>query len=258
MPRSGTSWVGQIFDSSPTVAFRMEPLFAYQFKNKINSKSSRKNIAKFFTEVYLSDDDFINQKENRDKGVYCSYIKDPEPEFLVVKTTRHHHLLERYLNSIDYIEIISIIRHPCAVVSSWINTEREFTAKGCTVENDWRSGECRMNSDGEFWGFDSWLAVTQRHIELSQKYNNFNIVKYADLVHESEDVISKLFARLSIPYTKQTSNFLRDCHRTHHDDPYSVYKNKEVENKWKDRLNSDIAQEIMKETIASGLGDFTE
>ena len=117
MPRSGTSWVGQIFDSSPTVAFRMEPLFAYQFKNKINSKSSRKNIAKFFTEVYLSDDDFINQKENRDKGVYCSYIKDPEPEFLVVKTTRHHHLLERYLNSIDYIEIISIIRHPCAVVS---------------------------------------------------------------------------------------------------------------------------------------------
>ncbi len=256
MPRSGTSWVGQIFDSSPDVAFRMEPLFAYRFKNIINDKSSKAEITKFFNDAYLSDDDFILQKENRVKKVYCSFNKKPTAAFLVVKTTRHHNLLERYLKLVDCIEVISIVRHPCAVISSWINTEREFKAKGCTVENDWKSGKCRKDGDGEFWGFDDWLSVTHQYIELSQKYSNFKIVKYADLIHGAEDVISKLFIQLSIPYTRQTVDFLRDCHSSHHDDPYSVFKKTDVEDKWKTKLNNAIAQEIIRETIASGLGGF--
>lgn len=256
MPRSGTSWLGQIFDSSPNVAFRMEPLFAYQFKNRINEKSPREEITKFFTEVYLTDDDFIHQKESRIKGSYYFFEKKPTPEFLVVKTTRHHHFLERYLRLIDCMEVISIIRHPCAVISSWINTEREFMAKGCTVKNDWRSGECRKDGDGEFWGFDDWLSVTQQHVELSQKYSNFNIVKYAELIHRTEDVTGRLFKQLSIPFTRQTVGFLKDCHSKNHDDPYSVFKSTDVENKWKTKLDNAIAQEIIKETIASGLGDF--
>jgi hypothetical protein len=258
MPRSGTSWVGQIFDSSPNVAFRMEPLFAYRFKNIINEKSSKDEIAKFFTEVYLSDDDFIHQKENRVKGAYYSFLKNPKPEFLVVKTTRHHNLLERYLRLIDSIEIVSIVRHPCAVINSWINTEREFLTKGCKVENDWRSGRCRKDGEGEFWGFDDWLSVTIQHVKLSQAYSNFNIVKYEDIVSKSEVIISNLFERLSLPYTKQTADFLRACHSKHHDDPYSVYKSKEVANKWKDELNSEIAKEIIKETVESGLSQFVE
>lgn len=258
MPRSGTSWLGQIFDSSPDVAFRMEPLFAYRFKNIINDKSSKEEIIKFFTAVYLTDDDFIHQKESRAKGIYDSFKKNPKQEFLVVKTTRHHNLLERYLRMVEAIEIISIVRHPCAVISSWINTEREFTAKACTVENDWRSGECRKDGDGEFWGFNDWLSVTHQHVEFSQKYSNFNIVKYADLIHDSESVINNLFKGLSIPYTMQTSDFLKNCNSRHNNDPYSVFKSTDVENKWKDKLDKSIAQEIIAESIASGFGEFIE
>lgn len=256
MPRSGTSWVGQIFDSAPSVAFRMEPLFSYQFKNIISESSSKEEVAKFFSKVYLSDDDFIHQKENRSKGSYFSFEKNENPELLVVKTTRHHELLERYLTLIDSIEVVSIVRHPCAVINSWINTKREFTAKGCTVENDWRSGSCRKDGVGEFWGFDDWLSVTHQHQALCQKYTNFNIVKYADLVHGLEDVTSKLFTQLSIPYTNQTIVFLKNCHNMHHDDPYSVYKSTDVENKWKDELDETIVKEIIKETVESGLGDY--
>ena len=33
MPRSGTSFLGQILDSSPSVAYRLEPIFSYKLKN---------------------------------------------------------------------------------------------------------------------------------------------------------------------------------------------------------------------------------
>ena len=245
-------------DSSPSVAFRMEPLFSYRFKNIINENSSREDINNFFTEVYLTDDDFIHQNENRVNGAYYSFRKRPTPDFLVIKTTRHHNLLERYLKMIECMEIVSIIRHPCAVISSWINTEREFKAKGCTVDNDWRSGQCRKDGEGEFWGFDDWLSVTRQHVELSQIYSNFNIVKYSDLIHGPEGVARILFKRLSIPYEKQTADFLRDCNSRHDEDPYSVFKGIDVEKKWATELNSAIAQEIIKDTIASGLSRFLE
>ena len=32
-PRSGTSWLGQIFNSAPDVAYRYQPLFSYEFKD---------------------------------------------------------------------------------------------------------------------------------------------------------------------------------------------------------------------------------
>jgi len=258
MPRSGTSWFGQIFDSSSDVAFRMEPLFAYKFKNIIDENSTEEEIISFFNDVYLTEDDFINQKENRNAGVYDVFKKNQTQEFLVVKTTRHHNLLKRYLDLIDCIEVISIVRHPCAVINSWINTDREFKSKGCTVENDWKSGYCRKDGIGEFWGFSDWLSVTRQHIELSKKYQNFNIVEYANLIKDPEVVIKYLFNKMSILYTRQTASFLESCHNKHHDDPYSVYKNKEVESAWKDTLNCKIAEEIIKKTIDSGMDQFVK
>lgn len=256
MPRSGTSWFGQIFDSSPDVAFRMEPLFSYRFKNVINKNSTKDDIISFFNNVYLTNDDFIHQKENRIKGSYCSFNKKESPDYLVVKTTRHHNLLERYLELIDNIEVISIVRHPCAVISSWINTDREFSSKGCTVENDWRNGECRKDGVGEFWGFNDWLSVTKQHVELSKKYHNFTLLNYENLVNNPEAVVKELFMSIGIPYSQQTFNFLKNCHSSHNNDPYSVFKNKEVETAWKKKLDPKIAEEIINDTIDFGLTQF--
>lgn len=256
MPRSGTSWVGQIFDSVPDVAFRMEPLFSYRFKNVVNGDSSCVEIAKFLTDVFLANDDFINQKENRDKGAYSSFVKNKNQSILVVKTTRHHHLLRKYLDCVKNIEIVSVIRNPCAVINSWINTEREFLKKGCVIDEDWRSGECRKNVEGEFWGFDDWLSVTKQHVELSEKRINFNFLKYSDLVRDPQETIKNLFKKLSIPYGLQTEEFLVSCHSLHDDDPYSVFKSRDVENQWKTKLDSSISNEIIDRTVAAGLEQF--
>lgn len=256
MPRSGTSWLGQIFDSSPDVAFRMEPLFAYRFKNIINARSSVNDILNFLKEVYLSDDNFINQKENRISGIYPSILKNNDPNFLVIKTTRHHCLLEHYLKLLDNIEIVSIIRNPCAVINSWINTDLEFKEKGCVEEIDWKNGNCRKNGIGEYWGFDDWLSVTNEHLMLNMKYRNFTIIKYTELINNTEYIISNIFKKIGIEYSDQIVNFLKDCHSKHDDNPYSIYKSPNVENKWKKELSIKISRQIISEIKKEGLEDF--
>ena len=47
VPRSGTSWLGQIFDSCPDVIYKYQPLFSYAFKNRLNMQSSFDEISNF-------------------------------------------------------------------------------------------------------------------------------------------------------------------------------------------------------------------
>ncbi|QKQ26219.1 sulfotransferase [Candidatus Reidiella endopervernicosa] len=152
MPRSGTSWLGQIVDSSPDVAYRLEPLFSYRYKNIINKESDALSINRFLKSIYLTTDEFICQTESRSIGRYPSYHKNESPSVLAIKTTRHHELLSKYLRCIDDLEVVSIVRHPCAVINSWISTDKEFKDKGCSVAIDWKSGVCRKDGIGESWG----------------------------------------------------------------------------------------------------------
>jgi len=258
MPRSGTSWLGQILDSSNDVAFRMEPLFSYRFKNIINEQSSEEDVLSFFEQVYLADDGFMNQEENRRKGAYTTFEKTRNPACMVVKTTRHHNLLRKYLESVPGIEIVSIIRHPCAAISSWICADREFRLKGCSIENDWRTGACRKDGPGEYWGFLDWLLITKLHTELALEYDNFSILKYSDLVEDMLGETRRIFDRLSLPVEQQTLDFLRDCRSSHNDDPYSVFKNAKVKDQWRVLLDPKIAQQIIEEADACGLNRFLD
>ena len=51
VPRSGSSWLGQILNSSPKVCFRFQPLFSYAFKDYLNEKSSQEDIMTFFEQI---------------------------------------------------------------------------------------------------------------------------------------------------------------------------------------------------------------
>ncbi len=48
VPRSGTSWLSEIFNSSPRVLFKYQPLFSYVLKDFLNPGSSREEIGAFF------------------------------------------------------------------------------------------------------------------------------------------------------------------------------------------------------------------
>lgn len=255
MPRSGTSWLGQIINSSPLVSFRTEPLFAYRFKNVINSASSAEEVNEFFERLVDVDDDFILQKDKLKDGYYPAFEK-AAPTVLGFKTTRHFELLELYLSAVADLSVIAIVRHPCAVISSWFGSYREFEKKGCDQHRDWRSGGCRKSEVGEYWGFDDWLASTRLFLELARRYPNFHVVRYSDLVQSTETTSQTLFSHLGLAFTEQTRAFLDACHQRHDDDPYSVFKDKTVLNSWEAVLDPVIRDEILSSVNEDELKAF--
>ena len=83
--RSGTSWIGQIFDSSPAVRFRFQPLFAYAFKGRLNYDSSPSDFEEFLADLFGYEDDFITQTDKRLSGQYPVFCKNPDQSHLVFK-----------------------------------------------------------------------------------------------------------------------------------------------------------------------------
>jgi hypothetical protein len=255
MPRSGTSWLGQIINSVPGVLFRTEPLFSYRFKDQLDVDSSCAKINDFIGSLVDLDDDFILQKQNHAAGFYPEFRKDSTVA-LAFKTTRHHELIESYLSCVDDIHVIAIVRHPCGSINSWFKSYREFAKKNCNQADDWRTGKCRKTSAGEYWGFDDWLAVTKKFLRLANAHQNFHLVRYSDLVLDAVQCVATLFESIGIEMTQQTLEFLSDCHARHDQDPYSVFKTKAVVDVWKTELNARIAETIINETNASGLNYF--
>jgi hypothetical protein len=257
MPRSGTSWLGQIFDSCPNTRFKLEPLFSYRFKDRVNTSSTKEDWDVFLNEVYNTKDEFMDQTKRKKDNKYPIFqIKENEPKFLVMKYTRYHNLTNRMLELFSDIKIIHIVRNPCGMINSWINSEGEFP-KDKNPLDEWRSGKCRKSSIEEFWGFDDWVVLTRMYLNLQNKNpNNVMVVSYDELVDHPIKGIKKMFDFVGMDYTQQTIRFIQDFHKTHISDEYSVFKSKNVKDKWKQTLDNEIIEEIVSEINNTELKRF--
>ena len=60
------------------------------------------------------------------------------------------------------------------------------------------------------------------------------IVRYEDLVSDTRDQVMSLFQFAGLRYHTQTEAFLKECDRKVVDTPYSVFKPKDVKDKWRE------------------------
>jgi hypothetical protein len=67
-PRSGTTWLGEIINSSTEVVYKYQPLFSYGLKSFLGATSSREQIDEFFKMLRQSNDPFCDQVESRNSG----------------------------------------------------------------------------------------------------------------------------------------------------------------------------------------------
>jgi hypothetical protein len=255
--RSGTSWLGQILDSSPDVAYRFQPLFSYAFKGFLNYNSSKKEYINFFEGIYDSQDVFLLQKDKRQTNQYPSFSKNMNPRILVLKENRYQYIFPKMISLFDHIKMIGIIRHPCAVVNSWIQNPKEFPP-GSEVDKEWRFGACKnQGKEEEFFGFYKWREISNLYLDLSEKFpEKVCIIKYNDLVDRTENKVEQIFNFLKIEIEPQTKNFINECNSKHVDGPYSVFKNKKVKDRWRDELNKSIIDEIYFELESTRLEKF--
>jgi hypothetical protein len=257
VPRSGTSWLGQIIDSSPDVVYRFQPIFSYAFKDAVNIDSDRDDYERFFRGIYESTDDFLLQADKRKAGLYPTFEKKSNPEYLAFKTCRYQYLLNKMLQYFGNLKILAIVRHPCGVINSWLKNPKEFP-KNANPRQEWRFGSCRNEGrEEEFFGFYKWKEVAQIYLDLQEKYpNQVYIIKYEEMVDNPIGVSHGIFDFVGLDLTEQTEFFLRACHSVHKEGPYAVFKDKFVKERWKSELDPYIVSQITQDIEGTRLARF--
>ncbi len=257
MPRSGTSWLSQIFESCPDVRFRLSPLFSYALKNVVSEDSPADAFFDMFQRAYNLEDEFMTQSKNRESGHYPFFpVRNESPPVLVIKMTRFHNLIEPMLHSVPNLKFVSIVRHPCGAIASWVNTPKEFPPEA-DLATEWRTGACRKAAPEEFWGFDDWTKVTKLHLRLEREFpERFKVVQYEDIVDRSLEQTQEIFAFANLPMSAQTEQYLIDCHTRHDTDTHAVFKDPSVRDKWRESLPDFIQGEIVDEVKGTELERF--
>jgi hypothetical protein len=254
--RSGTSWIAQVLNSSPDVCFRFQPLFAYEFKSRVNEGSDPADYDQLFLDMYNTQSSFLTQADKRITGEYPQFEKHSSPDTLIFKENRYQSMLEPMLRRVPYLKGVGIVRHPCAVLNSWSNNPKEFPL-GSEILKEWRFGNCKNKGNEDYFGYYKWKEVAHMYLDLRDKYpERFTLLRYEDVVHEPQQTISTLFNFLGISYDEATQRFLRESSTVHEDSYYSVYKNKGVADKWRSELDPYIVEEVYADLTGTRLEQF--
>ena len=258
-PRSGSTWLGQIFNSNPNVKYAYQPLFSFAYKGYLNETSSLETIHDFFNELVQSKDDFVNQTEGIQKGIIPQFKKNNEISHVVYKEVRYHYVIENILQKDNQIKIIGLVRNPLSVIASWLKAPKEFRKDlGWVETQEWQFASLKnQNKQEEYNGFEKWKEVTNLFLGLEQQFpNQFLLVDYNDLLLDTELCVKKMFAFCALDFTSETKDFIVKAKETHNEDAYSVFKTKKVDNEWENNLNPEIVDAIKQDLKNTPLERF--
>ncbi|MEX0906261.1 MAG: sulfotransferase [Balneolaceae bacterium] len=254
VPRSGTSWLGQIFNSSPVVSYRYQPIFAYSFPENLSVKSSSKEIDNFHSELLKTSDDFVCQTRNI-SGNKTPKFKKEFITHLVWKEVRYLEVIENLINNSD-TKIIGIVRHPCGVLKSWMNAPKEFETDW-NILREWRLASKKNKNNYDYYGFEKWSEATDLFLKMKDKYpDQFSIVRYEDLLFDPRQVSKKLFDICELQFEQQTEEFIKQSTSRSSSDPYGVFRKDKKMDEWKVVLPTDIIESILEDNRFKRLSKY--
>ncbi|MFL1012243.1 sulfotransferase domain-containing protein [Flavisericum labens] len=260
VPRSGTTWLGAIFDSSEHVIYKNQPLFSYAFKSFLNASSSKDDINVFFEKIALSNDEFITQKNEKEKGLIPIFEKD-DITHVVYKEARYHHILKNMLESDDEVKVVGIVRNPKSIIYSWVNAPKEFKKEEWDILKEWeKATKKNKGAIEEFYGFEKWKEVALNFLKLQKKYpNRFYLLDYGVLLRDTEEEVNKMFSFCNLDLGFQTLDFIRKGQKkdlsTH---AYSVFRLNQKDDKWKGNLPNEIIKKIENDLAGTDLEKFLD
>lgn len=252
VPRSGTSWLGQILNSSPKVLFRFQPLFSYEFKDRLSSVSSSEQIQSFYQDIIDAKSEFVLQSKNVSGNSPPNFVKK-DPDVLVWKEVRYLNIISN-LTKESETKFVFIVRHPAAVIHSWLNAPKEFDKKWIPT-NEWMyAARKNAGKPEEYFGYYKWKEAANIFLDTSEAYpDRTMIVKYEDLVLYAEKVTKKVFDFTGLEYGQQTQQFLRDSTSQTDTDPYGVYRKDQDPYSWRTDMDMGIIEELLHDFEASDI-----
>ena len=259
VPRSGTSWLGQIMNSSPRVAFRFQPLFSYAHKGALKDDSTPEEVMKFYADILHTKDDFVLQRDPNIHVGYPVFAKDPRPSHLIYKNVRYHYLLPGLLEKIPSLVVVGIVRHPCAVIHSWSQAPREFKPEWDLL-TEWNDAALKnAGRREEYFGYRRWKEVAEMFLQLARQHpRRMIVVKYTDLHQDPVGVARSIFERIELPFGPTTEEFIADSRSRSVVDPNSVHRAGHDDRAWIGRLPPSIVSTILADLKGSSLEEFAD
>lgn len=257
VPRSGTTFVGELLNSSPNVIYRYQPLFSYALKDFLGTNPDRERVVDFFQRLHVTEDDFLNQVEARRAGRMPVFKKDVITH-TAYKEVRYHHLLPGLVEANEEIAFVFVLRNPLGVIHSWLNAPREFRSDlGWKRLEEWRHAEKKnLGRPEEFNGFERWKVATRSFLRLKAEYPDRVIcMRYDCLLKNRFDETRKMFEFLQLPWQAQTEEFLSStlaC-RSEGKGAYSVMKTYSSDDRWRFGLEDSIADAIREDLSGTEL-----
>lgn len=258
VPRSGTSWLGQIFNSSTNTRYKFQPLFSYAFKDAINVRSGKAEILNYYERLYNTNDEFLDQTKQIESGRYPKFNKKSNsPDTLVTKMVRYHYMIPKLLEEVENLKIIAIVRNPFAILSSWRNAPKEFPPE-LDFTQEWRYAQNRnIFKPEEYFGYEKWKEATKLFLWAKEIYpEKVMIIKYEDLVTNTEEITKEIYQFCNLEIDAQTLEFINASKSKKDEDPYSVYKKDINLDKWKENLSQSIIDTIYQEVKGTEFEQF--
>ena len=258
VPRSGTSWIGEILNSSPNTAYRYQPLFSFAHKDYLTNASPKAQINDFFFKLLSCDDDFTNQKKRRKSGDFPMFEKN-DTTHIIFKEVRYINILMNMMRKAENVILVAVIRNPLSVINSWLRAPREFREDlGWSEKEEWRYAlKKNLNRPEEYNGFEKWKEATQLFLQLKKIFpKRVYILRYSHLLRNTVQESQNLFKFIKLNFTEQTKTFINNSTSEEREDAYSVYRKNQSDDKWRKELDPTIAEEILTDLRASDLEIF--
>lgn len=257
VPRSGSSWLGEIFNSAREVKYCYQPLFSYALKDYLHQDMEKDTVDSFFEACLDTNDSFICQFEARKSGKLPFFEKTAEVTHVIYKEVRYHNILSKLIDTDPAVKVILLVRSPLSVVSSWLQAPREFRSEW-DMQQEWRHAALKnAGKPEEFNGFKKWIEATRIFFDLKQKApDRVLIVEYRDLLLHTETIVKSLFNFVELKYEDVTSRFISEASSTEDHDHYSVFRLAQADEKWKEVLHPNVVDEIRDETRKAGFERF--
>lgn len=257
-PRSGSTWLAQIFNSHPNVRYKYQPLKSKTFQGRISDHSSKEQVNQFYNEVYNTEDDYLDQNfQKKDKAVPLNFNKNSKPENLVIKMVRFHYLVPFLLDLIEEQKIIGLVRHPCSYLNSWKNAPKEFLPEWSWKDEWYFAQSYNCFRSGEYYGFNRWKEVSFMFLHMEKLYpDRFKLMKYEDLVSDTMNKTEELFNFCGLEMNEQTKSFIEDSQNTEVKNDYSVFRAGKNINSWQNELEPEIIHRVEQELKDTALNVF--
>lgn len=255
VPRSGSTWLGQIFNSTPSVKYAYQPLFSYAFKSRLNENSTKDEIHLFFNDLLHSHDDFILQKELLDQYSNLEFEKN-NITHIIYKEVRYHYILKNLLEQDEELRLVALVRNPLATVHSWWKAPREFRKDlHWNIDEEWEYADKKnMHRKEEYNGYRKWKETAILFENLQRTYpNRVYLLNFGTLLKATEATIKELFDFCRIPFTRQTIAFINASKSMNDNDPYSVFKKKIDDLAWQQSLPMEIIVKIQDDLKGTSL-----